>query len=164
MIKSIIDATMKQIEKMTKELGYELKETDYEVEDLGFPHRQPKGLVKGYAGIYIFILEVENGGYAFLKIGKANPKSNARFVSQHYGFTAPSTLAKSLCSDPEFISKGVRPENVKEWMFQKLHRINIRIKISDSTAVTELIEAIFHYKFRPWYEGNITTERKIYRF
>src|SRR6185436_12772930 len=31
-----------------------------------------------------------------LKVGKAGPKSKARFTSQHYGVSVPSTLARSI--------------------------------------------------------------------
>ena len=90
---------------------------------------------------------------SILKIGKANEKSNARFVSHHYNFSAPSTLAKSICSDKEFVSLGINQENVKSWMLENLHRINIYVK--SNKATTELVEAVLHYAFRPRFEGNI---------
>lgn len=104
--------------------------------------------------IYMFIFE-NNNDISFLKIGKANANSNARFCSQHYGFNAPSTLAKSLCNDSEFIKYGITMETVKGWILTNLHRINIYIKSDCGKAATELIEAILHYKYRPRFEGNI---------
>ena len=144
----VIKEKMKFIEEITRQLGYELAEDDYLVEDMGCPHKQPSKMPIGYSAIYIFAFRDE-----FLKIGKANAKSNARFVSQHYGFSAPSTLAKSICSDEKFMSIGVNWENVKFWMLENLRRINIYVK-SDK-ATTELVEAVLHYAFRPRYEGNI---------
>ena len=144
----IIKQKMKFIEEITRQLRYTLSEDDYFIEDMGCPHNQPKKMPNGYAAIYIFIYRDE-----FLKIGKANEKSNARFVSQHYGFSAPSTLAKSICSDEEFVSLGVNQENVKMWMMENLHRINIYVK--SNKATTELVEAVLHYAFRPRFEGNI---------
>lgn len=92
---------------------------------------------------------------ANLKIGKVNVNSSARFHSQHYGFSAPSTLAKSICNDDEFCQMGINQENVKEWMLNHLHRVNILIRADQGKAATELVEAMLHYRFRPRYEGNI---------
>ena len=154
MIVDDIKHQMKYIEEITMTLGDKLEPEDYYIENLGCPHTQPKRLPKGYAAIYIFAYGTETE-YEYLKIGKANEKSNARFTSQHYGFHAPSTLAKSICSDEAFQKIGVTPENVKPWMLQNLHRINVLIKADCGKAMTELVEAIFHYGFRPRYEGNI---------
>ena len=102
----------------------------------------------GYAAIYMFAYQDE-----FLKIGKANENSSPRFSSQHYGFSARSTLAKSLCSDEQFVALGVNEENAKSWMLENLHRINIYVKADKAT--TELVEAVLHYALRPKFEGNI---------
>ena len=136
---------MKHIEEIAKNLGYKLGY--YEIEDMGCPHKQPN-LPSGYSAISIFIYKNE-----ILKIGKANSNSNARFKSQHYGFSANSTLAKSLCNDKDFISLGINKDNVKSWMLENLHRINIYLE--PDKAKTELVEAILHYAFRPRFEGNI---------
>ena len=96
----------------------------------------------------------------FLKIGKANSNSGPRFISHHYTFSAPSTLAKSICSDDEFVQIGINKDNVKSWMLGNLHRINIYVK--SSKATTELIEAILHYAYRPRFEGNISGDVLCY--
>lgn len=152
MIIDEIKLKMEYIEEITQCLGDKLEKDNYYIEDMGCPHIQPKKLPDGYSAIYIFIYENVNN-YEYLKIGKANAKSNARFTSQHYGFSAISTLAKSLCNDKEFISLGVNEQNVKLWMQNNLHRVNILVK--SNKATTELIESVLHYAFRPRYEGNI---------
>ena len=139
---------MQFIEETTQRLGYGLSKNDYYIEDMGCPHKQPTKLPDGYAAVYIFIYKDE-----FLKIGKVNANSGPRFVSQHYGISTRSTLAKSLCSDERFVALGVNQENVKAWMLENLHRINVYIKADK--AKTELVEAVLHYAFRPRYEGNI---------
>lgn len=154
MIADDIRHTMKYIEEITRELGYPLSPDSYYIEDAGCPHRQPPSLPKGYAAIYIFAYASEPK-CEYLKIGKANANSAARFISQHYGFSAPSTLAKSICSDYEFRQMGITQENVKEWMLNNLHRVNVLIRAEQGKAITELVEAILHYRFRPRYEGNI---------
>lgn len=146
-----ISEKMQYLEEVTEKLGDKLTKDRYIIEDMGCPHKQPK-FKPGWGAIYIFVHE-SNGQFEFLKIGKVNTKSAARFVSQHYGFSAQSTLAKSLCSDEHFVSLGVNRDNVKNWMLENLHRINIYVK--GSKASTELIEAVLHYTYRPRYEGNI---------
>lgn len=145
---------MEYIEEITQNLGFIMTKEDYYIEDMGCPHAQPK-LPKGYAAIYIFVYEKDRNSYEYLKIGKANSKTKPRFTSQHYGFSAGSTLAKSICSDDLFIAMGINPDNVKGWMLTNLHRINIYIKVDCGKAATELVEAVLHYTFRPRYEGNI---------
>lgn len=149
-----IKEVMKKVEVITKDLGYPISEDAYHIEDMGCPHVQPSQLPKGYAAVYIFVYEQKDKD-EFLKIGKANANSSARFVSQHYGFNSLSTLAKSICFDEKFQTMGVTPNNVKEWMLKNLHRINIYIKESLGKAITELVESILHYTYRPRYEGNI---------
>ena len=153
MIVDDIRHTMEYIEEETRELGHPLPRKSYYIDDAGCPHKQPS-LPKGYAAIYIFTYE-SGTRYEYLKIGKANANSAARFTSQHYGFSAPSTLAQSICGDNEFRQMGISQENIKEWMLNNLHRINIFISIEQGKAATELVEAILHYRFRPRYEGNI---------
>jgi hypothetical protein len=154
MVLDEIKSKMKYIEEVTRTLGYAITDEDYYINDMGCPHVKPK-FVDGYIAIYIFVYEKDQDNFEFLKIGKANSKSKARFTSQHYGFNARSTLARSICSDDEFVSMGIGPDNVKTWMMNNLHRINIFIKADKGKATTELVEAVFHYAFRPRYEGNI---------
>lgn len=153
MIVDDIRHTMEYIEEVSRELGYALPRNSYYIVDAGCPHKQTS-LPKGYTAIYIFVYE-SGTTYEYLKIGKANANSAARFISQHYAYSAPSTLAKSICGDDKFREMGISQENIKEWMLNNLHRVNIFISTEQGKAATELVEAILHYKFRPKYEGNI---------
>ncbi|MCR4660540.1 MAG: hypothetical protein K5765_00895 [Clostridia bacterium] len=154
MIIDNVKTIMEKVEKITLDLGDAITKDDYYIEDMGCPHKQPPRLPKGYSAVYMFAYGSETE-FEFLKIGKANAKSTARFISQHYGLNATSTLAKSICSDKEFQELGIISDNVKNWMLNNLHRINIYIKEERGKAVTEVIETIMHYAFRPRYEGNI---------
>lgn len=149
-ILSEIRAALKEAENLARNLGEDLGA--YEIKGGECPHKPPKWR-KDKAAVYIFTSK--EGEY--LKIGKANAKSKARFTSQHYGFNAPSTLAKSLCADKSYAKFGLKPENIKAWMLNNLRRINIYIdtdKDPRKTALkTALIEAILHYKFKPKFEG-----------
>ena len=153
MIIDDITYTMEYIEEIARNLGDILPNESYYIEDEGCPHIQPS-LPNGYAAIYIFTYGTDKE-YECLKIGKVNVNSAARFKSQHYGFSAPSTLAKSICKDKKFAQMGINEDNVKKWMLNNLHRINVFINAEQGKAITELVEAILHYRFRPRYEGNI---------
>lgn len=104
----------------------------------------PQGKVRS---IYVFYKDEA------LKIGKANEKSNARYSSQHYGFNARSTLAKSLVADKSMWETEMNEENASDWIKGNTHRINILVDASCGDAAIELIEAVMHYAFNPRYEG-----------
>ena len=90
----------------------------------------------------------------FLKIGKAGPKSKARFVSQHYNSkSAASTLAASILSDIDMKYQGITAENVGDWIKCNCRRIDILIPADMGIFTLELIEAALHYKYEPKYEG-----------
>ena len=60
------------------------------------PHKAPTVLPAGRMAVYAFFLN----GQA-LKVGKAGPKSSARYTSQHYNpASAMSTLARSILTNP----------------------------------------------------------------
>lgn len=127
MIMDEINALMKRVENVTSQLGKPLSHDGYYIEDMGCPHKIPKKLPQGYGAIYIFIYGAEES-HEYLKIGMVHRNSNARYTTQHYGFSANSTLAKSICEDDEFINLEVTTDNVKDWMLENLRRINILIK------------------------------------
>jgi hypothetical protein len=126
----------------------------YEVIDRGIPH-QPKSLPLGMMGVYIFLY-----GSRFLKIGKAGPRSNARFLSQHYNpKSARSTLAASILLDKEMHGKGILEENVGEWIKTNCRRIDILLNTNLGIFALEVIEAALHHKYEPIYEGFASQRR-----
>ena len=147
--RAAIAEVMQHAVELSEKLGFAIAQDDYCIEDLGCPHK-PKTLPLGYGGVYFFVYRGE-----FLKIGKANANSNARYNSQHYGFSVPSTLAKSICADPAFAPLQLNASNIRPWMLANLHRLNVLVKEADCKAVTELVEAVMHYALRPRYEGAI---------
>ena len=143
------DEIYQMIENVSESLGRKLTEgKEIVIEDRGYPHKPPSMLPENCATVYSFIYNGE-----FLKTGKANKKSNARYTSHHYGFNAPSTLAKSICKDARMQPFGINAGNVREWIMQNTQRIDILIKCENSEWATNLIEAIMHYKYKPRYEG-----------
>lgn len=129
-------------------LGKPLDKTKYEIVDRGIPH-QPRSLPTGMMGVYTFWYKGE-----FLKIGKAGPSSNARFLSQHYNpRSAQSTLAALVLSDVRMQDKGIHENNVGEWIKNNCRRIDILLDSSLGIFTLELIESVLHYKYEPIYEG-----------
>lgn len=73
------------------EQGIEPARAELRVQRLGRPH-VPCALAPGWQGVYAFEYDE-----AWLKVGKAGPKSGARWISQHYNpGSAMSTLAFSF--------------------------------------------------------------------
>ena len=72
------------ISSISRELGKEIKKDDLIFFDRGLPHSAPKHLTKNHRAVYIF-----QYGYEYLKIGKVNENSNARYTLGHYGFNHP---------------------------------------------------------------------------
>lgn len=136
------------IQGVSLAIGKPIPKERYEVLDRGLPHLQPKQLPHGKMAVYMFLLNKE-----FLKIGKANHRSNARFCSHHYSLSAPSTLAKSLLSDNEMTSFNITPSNVKDWIKTNCRRIDIIIDADLGVFALDLVEGIMHYKYEPRYEG-----------
>ena len=67
----------KVILEVSNVLGKPIDKDKYEIIDRGSPH-QAKSLSNKKMAVYTFWYESR-----FLKIGKAGPNSNARFLSQH---------------------------------------------------------------------------------
>jgi hypothetical protein len=130
--------------------GITYKKGDIQIEDLGVPHVPPKTIPEGRMAVYSFFYN----GQA-LKVGKAGPKSKARYTSQHYSSgSAPSTLAASLEKKPELI--GLVTSDVtdsKQWIKQNTQRINFIINNSLGVDVLNLVEAFLIAKLSPVYEG-----------
>ncbi len=99
---------------------------DISIEYLPAPHR-PKSLLVGMMAVYGFW-----GDGSWLKIGKAGPRSNARYGSQHYNAgSAKSTLAGSLAGDPHMLAvQGFDPLSAGDWIRQSTHRVNILMPAS----------------------------------
>jgi hypothetical protein len=130
-----------------KQLKIEVEENQIEIKDLGYPHKTeilPKGKMAVYAFFY---------GNECLKIGKAGPKSNARYNSQHYNpESSKSNLAKSLVNDSEFNDK-VNLDNVSQWIKENTQRINVLIDQKVGILVLNFCEVFLQLYFKPRYEG-----------
>ena len=139
------------IYEVSSVLGKSIDKTKYEIIDRGIPH-QPRCLPTRMMGVYTFWYNGE-----FLKIGKAGPSSNARFLSQHYNpRSAQSTLATSILSDKRMQEKNITEKNVGDWIKNNCRRVDIILDSNLGIFALELIEAALHYKYEPIYEGFAT--------
>lgn len=118
---------------------------DFQVDYLDAPHRPPSSLPLGKMAIYGFFY-----GDEWLKIGMVGPKSQARYVSQHYSpQSAGSTLAKSLMEDPALQGQI---HDAGSWIKENCCRVNVLLDIRHGLALLALLESFLHARLRPRYE------------
>ena len=130
--------------------GSPLQPGDVTVEFLDAPHRPPKRLPAGKMAVYGFW----HGG-EWLKVGKVGSKSQARYVSQHYGLgRALSSLPGSLIKDSRSSAlPGFSPASAGDWVKAHTNRVNILLPSERGKRLLSLLEAFLHARLEPRYEG-----------
>lgn len=108
----------------------------------------PEALPNGFSAIYIF-----KWNNIYLKVGKVNSNSNARYQYHHYSpESSNSNLSRSLLSDPEFntilgnTSPGV-------WIKENTTRFNILIPSDLGKNIVHFSEAFFILKCNSKFEN-----------
>lgn len=130
--------------------GFSVSQDEIIVERLAAPHDPPTSLPAGMMAVYAFMF-----GDRCLKVGKAGPKSAARFCSQHYlANGAPSTLARSILKAR---SRNAWTElsdaNIKLWICQNTDRINFLMPCKYGPFALALFESFIQCRLRPEFEG-----------
>ena len=154
---------------MTQELADRLKLeflqiTGIKVDARFFPKgplHQPSALPIGKQGVYVFLTD----DHCF-KVGKAGPKSKARWNSHHYCLdgTTRSAFTKSIIKNKErfklYFSENQRPEieqlakdNIGNWIKYNISRIELLLPQSEGGYALNLLEALVQYRLNPKYEG-----------
>ena len=130
--------------------GVPIPLSEIEVQFSAAPHIPPKLLPTEKIAVYVFMF-----GDRCLKVGKAGPKSAARFCSHHYGANrAPSTLAKSLVNSAGAIGdSGLDDTNVGAWIRQHTTRVNFLIPLKYGVFALSLLEAFVQCRLKPEFEG-----------
>lgn len=130
--------------------GVPAREEEIEAQYLPAPHTPPSPLPEGKSAVYVFML-----GERCLKVGKAGPKSAARFCNQHYGINrAPSTLAKAVIkADLGAPDVALTKANVSEWLCTNTSRVNFLLPSSYGPLALALFEVFLQCCFRPEFEG-----------
>ena len=131
--------------------GFDIEAGDIVHEVLPAPHRPP-ALPKGKQAVYVFSLAACGG--IVLKVGKAGPKSNARFQSQHYKPNrGRSTLARSLLSSKEnwtrLGTESMDEETVGSWMKKNLDRDHFYLAANKGDLLLSLLEIFLQCRLDP---------------
>lgn len=146
---SSLDGALDAFVRAATLAGVRLSRDDLTVEFRPAPHHQPGSLPAGMMAVYGFWWDG-----AWLKIGKAGPKSGPRYVSHHYNLSAPSTLAKSLAADSAMLAvPGFDPAAPGVWMRRATCRVNILLPASQDPKLLSFLEAFLHLRLQPRYEG-----------
>jgi len=122
---------------------------------------KPTTLQEGMCGVYIFL-----GDNCCFKVGKAGPKSKARWNSHHYNLdeSTPSTLPKSILRNRERVKReypfeihsaidALDSSNIKNWMRNHTSRIELLILDDGDKSSLNLLEALAQYRLKPIFEG-----------
>ena len=131
------------------------------VQRLGRPHIASM-LPTGWQGVYSFRYDD-----TWLKVGKAGPKSGARWISQHYNpRSAMSTLAFSLIKYGYFSTdehptlrdlrtklREIAADDIGDWIKANTERVNILIRAEMGASGLERLESIAHRLLKPVFEG-----------
>lgn len=141
-----------------------LKITGIKVDARFFPKgplHQPSALPSGKQGVYVFITD----GHCF-KVGKAGPKSKARWNSHHYNLdeTTPSAFTKSIIKNKErfksYFADSLHSEidqleknNIGNWIKNNISRIELLLSQSEGGYALNLLEALVQFRLNPKYEG-----------
>jgi hypothetical protein len=133
--------------------GVPVNEKDIRHESFRAPHENPR-LPRGCHALYVFSLTTD--GSVVLKVGKAGPKSAARFESQHYlPRSCNSNLGRSILFNRAQWSKlgvfGVEEETIGNWLRNNTDRDHFFL--CASPFVISLFEAFLQCRLRPLFEG-----------
>jgi hypothetical protein len=147
---SKLNALAGDFRKVARLAGVVLPASALSIERLPAPHKRPSALPPGRMAVYVFFW---NG--QCLKVGKAGPKSQARFTSQHYiAASSNSNLAKSLIAyhgDTGF--PGISESNVGEWIKVNVGRVNFLLDVGCGIPVLTLLESFLQCRLKPRFEG-----------
>lgn len=134
--------------KVAELAGISMRPEELAIEVFCKPHRPPQ-LPARRQSVYAFF-----HGERCLKVGKAGPKSLARYNSQHYGANAPSTLAKSIVArQVELGTNCLDFSNIADWMYKELDRVSFLIPHDRGPFALALLEAFVQCRFHPVFEG-----------
>jgi hypothetical protein len=137
--------------KLASLAGRQIAPTEIEVKTSRATHKS--ALPRGKMAVYVFFYKAQ-----CLKVGKAGPKSQARYTSHHYNArSSNSNLAKSILQSPETIGiSPLEPGCVREWIKTNTDRINILFPADRADLgipFLTLAESFLQCWLQPRYEG-----------
>jgi len=120
------------------------------VEELHAPHSPPTSLPSDKMAVYVF-----TWGDKCLKVGKVGPRSQARYISQHYNpNSSNSNLAKSILKHKDALGlRDLTESSVGVWIKKNTDRINFIFDNDLGIPVLSLMESFLQCRLRPRFEG-----------
>lgn len=125
------------------------------------PSHNPTSLQTGTCGVYAFM-----AGDCCFKVGKAGPKSKARWNSHHYNLdeTTPSTMTKSIIKNKSRFKRcfpdakhheidQLKKENIQQWIKDNISRMEFLIGDQGDGFALNLLEALVQFHLKPIFEG-----------
>jgi hypothetical protein len=130
--------------------GLDVPEEALTVEWGPAPHVPPPSLPHGKMAVYVFVHRDE-----CLKVGKAGPRSRARYTSQHYlPGSSRSNLAKSiLAARTKMDLTELLDSEVKDWICRNVDRYNFLLDIRCGIEALSLLEVFVQCRLKPQFEG-----------
>jgi hypothetical protein len=149
-LKQLVREALTDFREVAGLAGSSFSVESIEVQIASKPHKPPRALPPGKMAVYAFFL---NG--RALKVGKAGPKSAARFASQHYSpLSANSNLAKSILANASALGISKLDESsVGEWIRAHTDRANLLLPASAGIPILSLLESFLHVRWKPVFEG-----------
>ena len=126
--------------------GVELSRDAIMTEHLEAPYHSPSSLPSGKMAVYVFLF-----GDQCLKVGKAGPRSQARYRSHHYNpRSSSSNLANSILSHQNELGLGKLDEStIKDWIKEHTDRFNFLIDSHIGIPILSLLEAFLQCRLHP---------------
>lgn len=145
-----LSVPLEDFRKVVALAGVSLPPAALSFETLPAPHKPPSALPSGKAAVYVFVWN----GHC-LKVGKAGPKSQARFTGQHYSpASSNSNLAKSLVAGHGKLGlSGITESNVGAWVKTNVDRVNFLLNAESGVRVLTLLESFLQCRLNPIFEG-----------
>ncbi|NKQ37279.1 MAG: hypothetical protein HF973_16890 [Chloroflexi bacterium] len=145
-----IEQLVKDFESVARLAGVDISSGSITVGILKAPHTPPNSLLSGKMAVYVFLW-----GDVCLKVGKAGPKSQARYTSQHYNpNSSNSNLAKSILKHKtELGLPNLTDSTVGDWIKSNTDRLNFILDQNLGIPVLSLMEVFFQCRLRPRFEG-----------
>ena len=149
-----VETEIETFRKVAELAGFEISSHDICIDLRPAPHKPPSKLPSGKMAVYVF-----HYGEICLKVGKAGPRTQARYTYQHYSPTAAnSTLAKSILKDKKSfenveLNEDNIEDNIKEWMKKHTDRVNLLVEERHGDLLLALLEVFFQCRLNPKYEG-----------
>ena len=130
--------------------GIDMQPNSICVECLRAGRHEPPDLPRGKVAVYVF-----STCECVLKVGKAGPRSQARYKHQHYNpDSTKSNLAKSIREDEtRWREHNLNNKDVGEWIKANTNRVNFILDAAYYGPTLNLLEAFVQCRLEPIYEG-----------